>query len=86
MDTLEGNKLTFPDSFELRDHRVIPGAKQWVYPKEGEVQISVVGGGTGLYGDGISTFEYWDFSEEAPEGYLTIIEINERLGDRSVNK
>jgi hypothetical protein len=71
--------LTFPESFEKKKHSVIFGATQWTYSENGAVVISVVGGGIGLYGDGINTFEMYDFRQEQPQGYLSIEEINEYL-------
>ncbi len=69
----------FPDDFKQKIHPVILGATQWVYIKDGEVQISIVGGGSGLYGDGVRTFEMYDFREHDVQGYLTEDEINEHL-------
>jgi hypothetical protein len=40
---------------------------------------SVVGGGIGLYGDGVTTFEVWGDDMDDPIGYLTIDEVNEWL-------
>ena len=47
--------------------------------KDGEVLISIVGGGSGLYGDGVRTFEMFDFREDEPQSYLLEDEINEHL-------
>lgn len=71
--------IMFPHDFQKRIHPVIPGAAQWVYIKDGEVQISIVGGGSGLYGDGVRTFEMFDFREDEPQSYLLEDEINEHL-------
>jgi hypothetical protein len=71
--------IMFPYDFQKRIHPVIPGAAQWVYIKDGEVQISIVGGGLGLYGDGVRTFEMFDFREDEPQSYLLEDEINEHL-------
>lgn len=72
---------TFPESFSVNAHQLVPGADQWklYYPNTDRVAISVVGGGFGLNGDGIDTFEMWDFRESDPQGYLTASEINEHL-------
>jgi hypothetical protein len=40
---------------------------------------SVVGGGVGLYGDGVNTFEVWGDDMEDPIGYLTKDEVNDWL-------
>jgi hypothetical protein len=71
---------SFPDSFERNAHGVILGATQWTLKgNDGNVIISVVGGGSGLYGDGVKTFEMYDFREDEPQGYLLEDEINEHL-------
>ena len=72
------NKIKFPESFEVKPHGCIPNAIQWLYKNE-NITISIVGGGKGLYGDGINTFEFWDFSQKSPIPYITKININTRL-------
>lgn len=70
----------FPEDFTEINHPVVPEAKQWLLKdKEEETIISVVGGGRGLYGNGIDTFEMFDFREDEPQGHLTKDEINEHL-------
>mgnify|MGYP003658114345 CR=1 FL=1 len=73
------NQITFPESFKSESHEVVPGATQWIYTKPNQSKISIVGGGYGLCGDGINTFEMWDFDEDEPRGYQTKEEINEYL-------
>lgn len=72
---------TFPESFSVEAHGVVDGATHWKlnHPKTGNIVISIVGGGYGLYGDGINTFEMYDLREDEPRGYLSIDEINEHL-------
>jgi hypothetical protein len=65
----------FPEDFREVAHP-IKGARRWIFE-----EISVVGGGVGIYGDGINTFEMWDFREPQPQGYLTKEEINLHLQD-----
>jgi hypothetical protein len=49
--------------------------------------ISIVGGGSGLYGDGITTFEMWDTKNMPdPDGYLTAEDINQWLQDHPVEE
>lgn len=79
------NKIKFPTSFEVKPHDCIPFAKQWLYKNE-SITISIVGGGKGLYGDGINTFEYWDFSQKNPIPYLTKRSINARLRKYNINQ
>jgi hypothetical protein len=74
-------KLKFPESFIKRTHLVVPGASQWLATKPNGVSVSVVGGGIGLYGNGVTTFEMWDGDEDEPRGYLTIEQINEHLAN-----
>jgi hypothetical protein len=76
----------FPDDFSKSVHSVVPGATQWIlkYPNTNKVAISIVGGGLGLYGDGVRTFEMYDFRESEPQGYLTVDEINQHLQDNPV--
>lgn len=71
--------MNFPNDFTEINHPVVPGARQWLLKKEGETIISIVGGGSGLYGDGISTFEMYDFREDGPQGHLSKEEINQHL-------
>lgn len=42
-------------------------------------QIVGGGSGSGLYGDGVNTFEFWDFREDMPKGCLTTEKINDLL-------
>jgi len=46
---------------------------------------SVVGGGIGLYGDGVKTFEVWGDDMDDPIGYLTKDEVEEWLLDMQSN-
>lgn len=79
------NKIKFPTSFEVKPHNCIPSATQWLYKNE-NITISIVGGGKGLYGDGINTFEYWDFSQKNPIPYLSKRSINARLRKYNINQ
>jgi len=74
--------LKFPDDFNKKPHPVIPGAVQYLYEPNGDYgdMISIVGGGFGLYGDGVTTFEMWDTKNDYDvQGYLTAEEINHWL-------
>ena len=76
---------TFPHSFKAAAHGVVPGATQWLLHSSTHKRVvSVVGGGRGLYGDGVNTFEMWDFREEEPQQYLTREEINQHLKNHPV--
>ena len=76
--------MNFPNDFRKQSHPIITGATQWTYPKKGDVKISVVGGGNGLYGNGITTFEMWDFREENPQGHMSADQINEHLKNNPI--
>jgi hypothetical protein len=77
--------IKFPENFICEPHPFSERgweyrkAKQWRYVKPNGSIISVVGGAAGLYGDGVNTFELWDFDQEEPKGYLTVDEINDYL-------
>lgn len=81
------NMKTFPQDFELKAHSVVQGAKHWTlkHPTTNEIIISVVGGGRGLYGNGTTSFEMWDFREAEPHAYLTADDINEHLKNNPIN-
>jgi hypothetical protein len=70
--------LIFPYDFERTTHKMVPGATQWLW-KNDDITISIVGGGQGLYGDGVVSFEMYDFREDDVQGYLTVEEINNHL-------
>lgn len=71
--------LKFPQDFRKRTHPTLPNAVQWVWPTTGRIGISIVGGHSGLYGNGVTTFEMYDLRQEGPQGYLTKEQINEHL-------
>jgi len=79
MERIIQEPIRFPEDFLHSSHQNVPGASRWVYPKTGDTVISIVGGGYGLYGDGVRTFEMYDFRDEEPQGYLTREEINAHL-------
>ena len=70
--------LIFPYDFEIIPHKYIPGATQWLWEND-DITISIVGGAAGLMGDGITSFEMYDFREDDVQGYLTKDEINAHL-------
>ena len=73
--------LIFPYDFKRTTHRIIPGATQWLWEDDDidDIKISIVGGGQGLMGDGVVSFEMWDFREDDVQGYLNVDEINAHL-------
>ena len=76
--------MKFPEDFTVKNHQIVQNAKQWLLKKDNEIIISIVGGGYGLYGNGIDTFEMWDYREDQPRGYLTEDEINTHLQNNPI--
>ena len=79
--------LKFPDDFTKKVHSVIPGAVQYLYElnDDNDNVISIVGGGYGIYGDGVRTFEMWDTKNMYdPQGYMSTDEINQWLLDHPI--
>ena len=76
--------MKFPKDFTVKNHQIVQNAKQWLLKKDNEIIISIVGGGYGLYGNGIDTFEMWDYREDQPRGYLTKDEINIHLQNNPI--
>ena len=68
------SKITFPESFQLKPHDLDANAKHWKYRN-----ISIIGGGYGMYGNGINTFEVWFPEEPQPRGYQTKEQINQYI-------
>jgi hypothetical protein len=73
----------FPQDFEKSSHPLIPGAVQYkLYGTNGKRLYSVVGGATGLHGDGVVSFEMFsDDLNDVVLSYATIHEINEYLSE-----
>jgi hypothetical protein len=71
--------IMFPRDFQKKIHPAIYNVTQWIYSKDGKVLVSIVGGDSSFHGDGIRTFEMFDFREDEPQGYLLEDEINEHL-------
>ena len=79
--------LRFPDDFKKSAHHCIPGAVQYLYElgDDNDNMISIVGGGFGIHGDGVRTFEMWDTKNMYdPTGYMTSEEINQWLLDHPI--
>jgi hypothetical protein len=76
---------TFED-LEFKAHRVIPEAVHALLEFPNGTNVSVVGGrsSSGLYGNGVDTFEVWYSDDEGPRGYQDIEEINEEFAQRSI--
>lgn len=69
----------FPRDFKKRKHPHIQGAVYWSLKKDGQT-FSIVGGARGLYGDAVSTFEFYHFEGmDSPMGWASKDKINEYL-------
>lgn len=77
IDPYEGYK-TFKD-LKFYPHRNGLGGKQAIMQFDNKHRISVVGGGYGLYGDGVITFEIWRSCDGDVKGYLTSEEVTEEM-------
>lgn len=66
------------DDLDFKPHPLISGALQATGNINGK-WYSVVGGGFGLYGDGLTTWEYWDDNLDDPVGYITSELVSEYL-------
>jgi hypothetical protein len=69
---------TFKD-LNFHPHKSGLGGQQAIMKFDNGHRISVVGGGIGLYGDGINTFEIWRSCDSDVKGYLTKEEVTEEM-------
>ena len=72
---------TFKD-LKFRPHTVVPravGSNMSFDDNVGEEWISVVGGGVGLYGNGVDTFEVWSHILPDPLPHLNRKEVTEEM-------
>lgn len=75
---MRDKKYTFKD-LKFGPHKVAPGAVQAIMEFDNGHRISVVGGGDGLYGDGVNTFEIWRSVDGDVKGYLTPDEVTDEM-------
>jgi hypothetical protein len=73
--------IKFPEDFVNMPHKVIPGAVQYLYEYKDDADnmISILGRDSGIYGDGITTFEVWDTKSMMVLLDMTVDQINEWL-------
>ena len=81
MDFFEKNKVkTFDDLvFKPHPNTFNVGAIQAIIEFENGHSISVVGGGQGLYGNGVSSFEAWASWQDDVQGWLSKDEVTELM-------
>jgi hypothetical protein len=82
--------ITFKD-LKFKPHHVVPNgvASSEYFPLEDNGEggwFSVVGGGTGLYGDGVSTFEVFAEGMENPFTYLSREQVTQEMLCRQKTK
>ena len=75
---MENKKLTFED-LKFNPHSTITGAIHAKINFENGHRISVVGGGFGIHGDGVNTFEIWRSCDEDVQNYLTKEEVTQQM-------
>ena len=77
--------VKFPDDFTKREHPLIPNAIQYTYQdSNGNNMYSIVGGGIGTRGDGVHTFEMFDYlRQDVVLSYAMEEDINEYLSSQS---
>lgn len=72
------------DDIQFQPHRVVSGGIQgslgFPNPDGGDdLWISIVGGGDGLYGDGVNTFEVWGSGMDDPHGWASKEDVTQHL-------
>jgi hypothetical protein len=72
------------DDIVFTPHTMIPGGVQARVDFEDGSFVSIVGGPTGVYGDGKTTFEVWYSDDEDPRGWQSIEDINIEFARRSL--
>jgi hypothetical protein len=72
------------DDLEFKPHGVVPGAVHAVLELPNGTNVSVVGGGSGVHGDGVNAFECWYSDEDSPRVWQSTFQINEELRERSI--
>ena len=85
------NPIIYFENLVFKKHPVVLGGVQLVlvqatgnFPVNGK-WYSVVGGGIGLHGDGVTTFEVWGDDMDYPFGYLTKDGVEEWMLDMQSN-
>ena len=74
------NPIIHFENLEFKPHRLGFGAVQATghFPVNGK-WYSIVGGGRGLYGDGVNTFEVWGDGMDDVMGWMTIDDVEDWL-------
>lgn len=74
------------DDLVFTPHTVVPSGKKAYMEFPNGTNVSVIRGGSGLYGfsDGDTTFEVWFSDEDEPRRWVSREEINEEFASRSL--
>jgi len=64
-------------------HTILPGAKKGRVEFPDKTHCTIIGGPSGCYGDGDTTFEVWYSDEEDPRGWQSREEIDKEFAERS---
>ena len=70
--------MTF-DDIKFVPHATVPGAVMGRLDLQNGIRLSVVGGGFGLYGDGVDTFEVLVSTHDDVIGHQTREDIDELI-------
>lgn len=77
---MDRNRITFED-LKFKPHPNGLGGVQAIMEFDNGHRISVIGGGRGQYGDGVSTFEIWRSCDDGIKGHLSKEEVTEEMMD-----
>ena len=67
------------EDLQFKQHPTKLSAVQATMEFDNGHRISVVGGGVGLYGDGVHTFEIWRSCDDNVKEWLTPEEVTEQM-------
>ena len=73
------NKVYKFEDLQFKPHKMKLSAVQAIMEFDNGHRISVVGGGQGLYGDGVHTFEIWRSCDDDVKGWLSSEEVTEQM-------
>ena len=73
------NKTYKFEDLKFKPHPTKISGVQAIMEFENGHRISIVGGGVGIYGDGVHTFEIWRSCDDNVKGWLTPEEVTEQM-------